>query len=239
MVAFYKHDIPLWMDGTESLDAEPYRAYHVIIQLIYLAEGPIVLNEHGIAGRCKQSIRTFRASLKVLLDAEKIFLIDGRLSNSRAKKELEKISENRLNAAKGGHNSSGVPKSPTKPLENKTSKTAPLLDDNSLKEKRREEKTRQERQESAPALDPVLEKPDARVFRTVREIVKHHSAGMIAKKLLEAKNQNIPECMAAIEIARGADDPKKFLWGVIRKGTKDNDRYADLDPRMFVTEQSH
>jgi hypothetical protein len=42
-------------------------------------EGPIALNEHGIAGRCKQSIRAFRASLKELLDDEKLALVNGRL----------------------------------------------------------------------------------------------------------------------------------------------------------------
>ena len=44
MVAFYKHDIAAWMDGTESLSDRAYRAYHVIVQMIYLNEGPIALN---------------------------------------------------------------------------------------------------------------------------------------------------------------------------------------------------
>jgi hypothetical protein len=35
MVTFFKHDIPDWMNGTEDLDAEEYRTYHVICQLIY------------------------------------------------------------------------------------------------------------------------------------------------------------------------------------------------------------
>jgi len=49
-----KHDIAAWMDGTEQLDAEPYRAYHVICQLIYLNEGPVPLQFRGpYAGRCK------------------------------------------------------------------------------------------------------------------------------------------------------------------------------------------
>ena len=51
MVAWYKHDIPDWMDGTEGLDDGPYRVHHVVCQLIYLNEGPIALNEKGIAGR--------------------------------------------------------------------------------------------------------------------------------------------------------------------------------------------
>src|SRR6266704_2040884 len=113
MVAWFKHDIPAWMDGTEALDAEPYRAYHVICQLIYMNEGPIALNEHGIAGRCKQSIRTFRASLKMLLELGKLTLSEGRLANSRAGKELENVAENRVNAGKGGKKSGEVRNSTT------------------------------------------------------------------------------------------------------------------------------
>jgi len=137
---FYKHDIPDWMDGTEDLDDGPYRVYHVVCQLIYLAEGPIKLNEHGIAGRCKQSIRSFRANLKALLDDGKLALSEGRLSNSRAKKELEKVSENRLNASKGGLKSAEVRSSAHKPLEINNVAQASLKDDRSLIEKTRLEK---------------------------------------------------------------------------------------------------
>jgi uncharacterized protein YdaU (DUF1376 family) len=151
MVAWYKHDIPAWMDGTEALDAEPYRAYHVICQLIYMNEGPIALNEHGIAGRCKQSIRTFRAALKVLLDEGKLTLSDGRLANSRAEKELENVSENRVNASKGGQKSAEVRNSASKPLKINNEVQASLQEDRSLKT--RLEETREEKKEiRAPAL---------------------------------------------------------------------------------------
>lgn len=156
MVAWFKHDIPAWMDGTEALDDGPYRAYHVICQLIYLNEGPIALNEHGIAGRCKQSLRAFRANLKVLLDCGKLEILDGRLSNSRAEKELENLSDNRVNAGKGGKKSGEVRKSRSKPLKNNEPDEAPLQEDRSLKtrlEKTREDETRldQTRRESRPS----------------------------------------------------------------------------------------
>lgn len=82
MVAFYKHDIPAWMDGTEQLSDGAYRLYHVVCQLIYLNEGSITLNEHGIAGRCRQSIRTFRANLKELTDAGKLEVIGHKIDGS-------------------------------------------------------------------------------------------------------------------------------------------------------------
>lgn len=145
MVAWYKHDIPAWMDGTEALDAEPYRAYHVICQLIYLNEGPIMLNEHGISGRCKQSIRTFRAALQTLLGLGKLTLAEGRLANSRAGKELENVSENRVNASKGGQKSGEVRNARSNSLKNNDVDQAALQEDRSLKT--RLEETREEKKE--------------------------------------------------------------------------------------------
>lgn len=137
MVAFYKHDIPAWMDGTENLTDGAYRLYHVVCQLIYLNEGPITLNEHGIAGRCRQSIRTFRANLKELIDARKLVLSEGRLANSRAEKELEKVGENRVNAGKGGKKSSENRSSQSKALKNNDARQAALEYGSSLKDKTR------------------------------------------------------------------------------------------------------
>lgn len=102
MVAWYKHDIPAWMDGTEDLDDGPYRIYHVVCQLIYLNEGPIALNERGIAGRCCQRIDRFRVHLKKLIDLGKLSVVDGKLVNSRCNSELGHIEANRVNAGKGG-----------------------------------------------------------------------------------------------------------------------------------------
>ncbi|MFK4534324.1 uncharacterized protein YdaU (DUF1376 family) [Bradyrhizobium ottawaense] len=156
MVAFYKHHIPDWMDGTENLDHATYRVYHVIVQLIYLNEGPIANNEHGIAGRCKTSARSYRACLETLLRLGKLTLEDGRIDNRRACQELHSVGENRANAAKGGARSLGVPKARPKPLQNNDRATAPLFATNSLKEKTREEKTREDKtqeiidSESAP-----------------------------------------------------------------------------------------
>lgn len=182
MVAWYKHDIPDWMDGTEGLDDGPYRVHHVVCQLIYLNEGPIALNEKGIAGRCNQSTRAFRAHLQVLLDQNKLTLIDGRLANSRANSELEKVAENRENAGRGGRTlrersvngprtvderstKSGEPsaKSPEradKPLIHNDTDQAALNKSGSLKEKRREEETRIEkkRAEESPATDAAPSK---------------------------------------------------------------------------------
>jgi len=155
MVAFYKHDIPAWMDGTEGLSDGAYRVYHVVCQLIYLNEGPIMLNERGIAGRCNQSMKTFRKHLDELLALGKLSMVDGRIANSRAAVELEAVQKNRENAGKGGKISANVRKNsgnpgispenaerePDKSLKNNDAGEAALKSNRSLKEKTREEKT--------------------------------------------------------------------------------------------------
>ncbi|MCP3475092.1 YdaU family protein [Bradyrhizobium sp. CCGUVB1N3] len=172
MVTFYKHHIPDWMDGTEDLDDGPYRAYHVVCQLIYLNEGPITLHEKGIAGRCHQHVLAFRKNLRVLIDAGKLQLIDGRLHNNRAATELESVVDHRATSARGGRGSAGVAKGsargsaevrdrfdagpPNNTLKNNDQATVPLFDQQQHKtreEKTREEKTRKEcsdLSESAP-----------------------------------------------------------------------------------------
>lgn len=140
MVAFYKHQIPDWMDGTESLNDGAYRAYHVICQLIYLNEGPIAFNERGIAGRCNQSPRAFRKHLTELVEVGKVTIENGEISNIRAEKELENVKTNRENARRGGVISGNVRHASAKSLNGYAPAEAPLQDERSLKEKRREDK---------------------------------------------------------------------------------------------------
>lgn len=87
---WYKHEIAKWMDGTEPLTDGEYRAYHVVCQLIYLHNGPITLNEPGIAARCNQHRLAFRNHLKGLLDKGKLEMIGNKISNKKAVREIEK-----------------------------------------------------------------------------------------------------------------------------------------------------
>jgi hypothetical protein len=91
MVAFYQHAIAPWMDGTESLSDGEYRVYHVVCQLMYLNNGPIVNHEQGIAGRCKQHPLKFRRHFARLVEIGKLIVRDGKVSNARVENELKKI----------------------------------------------------------------------------------------------------------------------------------------------------
>lgn len=135
MADWYRHDIPSWMDGTETLSDNAYRAYHVILQLIYLHEGPITLNERGIAGRCNQSVRTFKKSLQELIGFRKLTLQNGKLDNERSETELQILKTNRENAGKGG-------RSPRKSRINKTPTEATLQSSASLLDETKRDETR-------------------------------------------------------------------------------------------------
>lgn len=146
MVGFYKHDIPAWMDGTEKLSDSAYRAYHVVVQLIMLNEGPIALNERGLSGRCNMTVKAFGRALAELIAADKVTVEDGRIHNARAGRELESVMKNRENAGKGGKtrairaetHKNGTGQTPNS-LKSNDLPQAPLETVSSLKEKRRED----------------------------------------------------------------------------------------------------
>ncbi len=233
MADWYKHDIAAWMDGTEHLDDGPYRVYHVVCQLIYLNEGPIRINEHGIAGRCKQPIRSFRANLSRLVELGLLSSSEGRLSNLRAKKELEKIGENRLNASKGG-------KARAKSLEIQDTHQASLKEPPAL----RLDKTRLEEKERgatkvAPSdqlsLEPsptatVIDTEEAGYFRRARELLGD-KAGGLAKQLLIAKGSSYSEARSVLEKSVGKGHPVTWIRGCINRDKVDaSKRSADTIP---------
>lgn len=283
MVAFYKHDIPSWMDGTEGLTAEEYRVYHVVVMLIYLNEWPIEANERGLAGRCNMHRLTFRTALASLIKSGKLVLENGQLTNARAVAELASIEENRRNARKGGKASGASRRrrvwekidapdpqptpnlSPT-PLEPRPNPPpvgrrfdggqgevdvrsdtgqpakqlnllgeaeAPLLNDRSLRDETRLEKTRHsasrpngsqnEAQDNvsretqtprlvhpAPAPTPAQE-----LFKRGKEILGNSAGGMIAN-LLKSQDGNYGKAMAALELAANAENPREYIGRVIK-----------------------
>lgn len=237
MVSWYKRDIPKWMDGTEGLSDGAYRAYDVIVNLIYLNEEPIKLNEHGIAGRCKQSVRAFRSNLKELLDAGKLTLEDGRLRNSRADFELGNVAKNRENAARGGEKSGESrrnSKAQDKSLKDKGSGEAPLFQKRT--EKNRLEETREE-DSSAIALGRIPNRvraskypPEveaarkafhdrARVLKLqgsqVEQLLKAH--GFHESSSLETMLRAIQKGRKDLEASASARVPRTYLAAIIRR----------------------
>ena len=102
MVDWYRHDIVAWMDGTDGLSERAYRAYHTILQLIYLHEGPVTYNERVLARRCNQHVNRFRAAMSELILAEKLEIHEGKVDNTRAQLEINRVVTNRIHAGNGG-----------------------------------------------------------------------------------------------------------------------------------------
>jgi uncharacterized protein YdaU (DUF1376 family) len=231
MVTFYKHHIPDWMEGTESLDDQEYRVYHVIVQLIYLNEGPILNHECGIAGRCRMHVLTYRKALRALLELKKLAMTeDGRIANLRATSELLSVNRNRTNAALGGVRSRSVPKSPRKPLENDDQPTASLFDMNSLKDKTRLDETREEKnQDGAPdsarsvghAKGQAPSDGKKELYRRGEEVLGKNQGGLVTK-LLKAKGDKIPLARAALEQAAEAHKPRDYIGAIIRETPADD-----------------
>jgi len=103
MVAFYKHDIISWQEGTASLSDGAYRLYHVIVEQIMLNEGPIRLHPRMLAGLCNSRPEVItRYHLPELLKLGKVTLDGDMIWNERCRREIDQIVDNRKNAGKGG-----------------------------------------------------------------------------------------------------------------------------------------
>lgn len=86
----FKHDIVLWSEGTLSLPDDQYRVYHAIVQLIYLAEGPLPFNEKELAARCNQTPQRLRKSVAGLIALHKIWIRGSHIYNLRVLMELRR-----------------------------------------------------------------------------------------------------------------------------------------------------
>jgi len=157
MVSYYQHDIASWMDGTENLSDGAYRLYHVICQLIYLHEGPIVYNARGLAGRCSMRHELVtRYYIPQLLKAGKITIENGKISNVRCRSELSKIEDRRVarrSAPPTPRSPSAIgpplvrsppasPPLPSKPLKNNGPEPPTILDSLDLIDSREETRAR-------------------------------------------------------------------------------------------------
>lgn len=92
MASYFYRDITAWMDATEPLSANEYRVYDVLLNLMYILEGPITRHERGFAVRCNMHILTLRATLEKLIERGKIEVTpDGKLTNKRMMIEIAKL----------------------------------------------------------------------------------------------------------------------------------------------------
>lgn len=92
--------------GTMSLSLEEKGAYSIILDLIYDQGQPIHDDARWLAGVCGVSVRKWNAIRERLIEAGKITVVDGRITNKRASKMLQEANaeaeKHAENGAKGG-----------------------------------------------------------------------------------------------------------------------------------------
>ena len=160
---FFKHDIAAWMGGTEGLGHAEYRVYHMVLNLIYLHEEPIVLNTRGLAGICNMSPQEFGPALKHLIAKGKLKEVEGRLVNGRAQVELRSVLAKRQLASRGGVASGQVrrrsskktdkPLKTNEPDERSLHSTSKQVVEQSRVDKTREERAQTSKKKSSPRAD--------------------------------------------------------------------------------------
>lgn len=106
MSGFYKMDPAAWDFGTTNLTLEQEAAYLRVINAIHKHDQPVPDNDRVLAGMFRCSTRKARALLEALIEAGKLRIEDGRITNDRAASDLVQrgfVSGSRAESgAKGG-----------------------------------------------------------------------------------------------------------------------------------------
>ncbi len=81
-----------FIEGTVGMPFEIKGAYRILLDAIYMRAGRLPDDARYIAGILGCSVRAWNRYREVLLDAGKIVIANGMISNSRADKELKSLS---------------------------------------------------------------------------------------------------------------------------------------------------
>jgi len=141
MTDWYKMNPVDWNDGTDTLTLEQEAAYLRICHAIYITERPIRENWFVIAGLLRCSDRKAKRLISELVDAGKLAIEDGHISNRRAMDEVSTrrgLSVDRASAGRRGGVESG--KTRAKALKTKEQTEAIATKQNEAEEIREEEK---------------------------------------------------------------------------------------------------
>lgn len=85
---FYKMDPAAWDFGTANLSLEEEAAYLRIVNAMHKHKSPVPENDRVLSGLFRCSTRKARALVKALVDAGKIEIQDGQITNKRAVSDL-------------------------------------------------------------------------------------------------------------------------------------------------------
>lgn len=88
MTGFYKMDPADWDNGTANLTLEEEAAYLRIVNSMHKHKAPVPNNDRVLAGMFRVSMRKARALVASLVEAGKLSIEDGYISNERAASDL-------------------------------------------------------------------------------------------------------------------------------------------------------
>jgi hypothetical protein len=147
---WYKRDPIEFLDGVQGMGPELIGAYAVIVDLLYARAGATPRDDRHLSGVMGCSMRKATALTDKLIEAGKITVHDGFITNSRASRQSKsrrQLSETRAEAGrKGGEKSGEVRKNNSLTKANGSSKSQP--------DKRRGEEIRKSPADSSIHPDP-------------------------------------------------------------------------------------
>lgn len=159
MTDWYKMNPVDWNDGTDQLTLEQEAAYLRICHAIYITERPIRDNGFVVAGLLRCNDRKAKRLVAELVEAGKLEIVDGHISNRRAIEEISNRNRTRIDrksaGSRGGVESGKVR---SNSLKNNEPGEAFASTPNEPEEKREEEKRisplppRQERKPANPMI---------------------------------------------------------------------------------------
>ena len=212
MSDFYKMDPAAWDFGTADLSLEEEAAYLRIVNAIHKHRGPVPNNDRVLAGLFRVSTRKARALVDALVDAGKLTIAGGFISNDRAISDLVQrgfVSVSRSESgAKGGRTRA---ENAAKALKENNEAQANA---STREEKRREENT-VAKATDGEAVDPQAELAKELFERGVRFLGKHGVKEPQARSVIGRwrKDHPDPEIISAfMDCAKsGAIDPIPWI----------------------------
>lgn len=101
-VKWYKRDPNAALTGMMALSLEERGAYNTLLDLIYTHDGELGDDARFICGWLRCDIRVWKRIRQRLLDLGKIYLVGGKLRNSRADDEVDAAQHRISNSARAG-----------------------------------------------------------------------------------------------------------------------------------------
>lgn len=214
--------------GILSLTLEERGAYQTVLDMIYDHGGAIADNDRILAAYMGCSIRKWKTIKSALIDAGKLTLSGGRLSNARAEKEIENDAKTSRKHAENGSRG-GRARSENRKNTNENSETAqaPLKPASSLLPEARSQSTPLDKSNGRPAATDKAFWSTAKSY--LGEAGVRNPGALIGKWCRDYGQPEAAKGIAAAQIER-AVDPVPYIERVLRGAANDSEQWEFTGP---------